>query len=330
MRVRQPLVLLLLPSFILSGCATLPILPDTKPRTPLPAELAHYYDYSRQPLEAHVESTQVGDGYQIQRLSLGPPTSSGSRPIRIDWYKPSRAGRLPAVVLSPILAGNDLYVREFARFFAARGLHAAIVYRPKEVFSADRDLKDVETHFRESVVEIRQAIDWLEKEDSVNAERIGSYGISLGAILTTIVAAVEPRVRVNVFGLPAGHIADIIMTSRDKAIRKRRTAYLKQRGWSQEEAVQQLRAVMISEPMQFASHIDPGRGLVIAALFDRVLGFQRSMELWRAMGKPQLILLPTGHYTAYLATPYLKMATYSFLRRGLSAPANRSRRSTVK
>ena len=70
--------------------------------------------------------------------------------------------------------------------------------------------------------------------------------------------------------------------------------------------------------MRFAGAVDPGRVLIIAGLFDRVLGLGRSLDLWRAMGRPQLILLPTGHYSAYFATPYLKMATYSFLRRHLS------------
>ena len=108
------------------------------------------------------------------------------------------------VLLSPILAGNDLYVKEFAGFFAARGLHAVLVYRQKEVFSPDRDLKDIESHLKESIIQLRQTIDWLEIQESVDVERIGSFAISLGAILTSILAAVEPRIKCSVLGLPAG------------------------------------------------------------------------------------------------------------------------------
>ena len=108
------------------------------------------------------------------------------------------------------------------------------------------------------------------------------------------------------------------MTSKDKSLRKKRRAVLQHQGWDQQKGLKELRAVIASEPMRFAGTVDPDRVLIIAGLFDRVLGLNRSLELWRAMGRPRLILLPTGHYSATLATPYLKMATYSFLSRHLS------------
>ncbi len=269
-------------------------------------------------MQAKFESTEQKSGYQLHRLSLSPADPpEGFRPIKVDWYQPTRAGRHPVVLMSPILAGNDLYVQEFAHFFAARGMHAVLVYRQKEVFSPDRPLEEIETHFKESIVELRETIDWLEQLDSVDPEKIGCFAISLGAILTTVLTPVEPRIRCAVLGLPAGHIPEIILSSDDKAIRKRRRAYLEKHHWTKEQALQRLQSVIVSEPLSFAPSIDPGKTLVIAGLFDRVLGLGRTLELWRAMHRPRLILLPTGHYTAYFATGYLKMATYSFLKRQL-------------
>ncbi len=301
----------------LTGCVTVPLPFRDQPRRPLSAELASYYGYPRLPMRGTVETTREADGFRFQRIQLEPQDSPESRPITVDWYRPLRLGRYPVVLMSPILAGDDLYVREFAEFYAERGLNAVLVYRPKEIFSADRDLGDIETHFRESVIQLRQTIDWLEGLEEVDAKRIGTFAISLGSILTTILAAVEPRISVSVLGLPAGHIPEIIMASQDKAIRKRRRAYLEQHGWTKEEALEKLREVIASEPMALAPSIDPNRTLIIVGLFDRVLGIGRSLDLWRAMGRPRLILLPTGHYTAVLATPYLKLATYSFLKRRL-------------
>ncbi len=304
---------------LISGCATLPISsrPAEGAHRPTEKQLA-YYSYQKQPFEAKIESTQEKSGYRIQRLYLSPVNPpEGFRPIKVDWYQPSKKGKHPVVLMSPILAGNDLYVKEFARFFSARGMHAFLAYRQKEVFSADRQLEDIETHFHESIIELRQAIDWLETKDSVDATRIGSFAISLGAILTTVLAAVEPRVRCSVLGLPAGYVPEIIMTSEDKAIRKRRRNYLKERGWTKQQALERLREVIVSEPMDFAPVVDPDKTLIIGGLFDRVLGLNRTLDIWKAMGRPPLIILPTGHYTAYFATPYLKMATYSFLKRKL-------------
>lgn len=287
-------------------------------RQPLPIELATYYNYAKEPLVVHVEVVQEKDGYRVKRLRLTSSTDSTSRPILIDWYAPGGvSGKLPAILISPILAGNDLYVREFARYFAARRMHAVIVYRPKEIFSPQRPLSDIESHLRESILQLRQTLDWLETVESVDSERIGSFAISMGAILSAILTAVEPRIKAAVLGLPAGNVAQIIMGSQDKAIRKRRKNYLKERRLTKEEALKQLEEAIFSEPMRFASSIDSSKVLVIAGIFDRVLGFQRSLALWRAMGRPRFILLPTGHYSAYLATGYLKVATYSFLKRSL-------------
>ncbi len=314
----------LLAAFALAGCLSLPVPARPGPQATLPEELAGRYAYAPLPLQARAFEVRGEDGYSVRKLELAPAG------IRADWYKPDRRGRLPAVLISPILAGNDLYIREFARFYASRGMHALIVYRPRELFSTDRELAQVEKHFQESVVQLRQALDWLEAQESVDPGAIGSFAISLGAILTTILAAVEPRVRASVLGLPAGKVAEVIMTSRDKAIRKRRRSYLEKRGWDERQGLKEMEKAIVSEPMRFAPAIDPGRVLMISAVFDRVLGLGRSMALWRAMGRPRLILLPTGHYTAAAATPYLKAAAYSFLRRRLrrtDAPGRSSRTS---
>jgi hypothetical protein len=315
--MRRIFAVLLALALFLSGCRGPSPLPSAAPGA-VPLDWAAYYDYRRVPLEGRLTSQEARSGYSFEQWELGS--------IRMDWYRTDRTGRRPLVILSPILAGNDLYVREFAAFYAARGMQAVIVYRQKEVFSADRPLKDVEEHFQQTVIELRQALDWLETQEGVDPERIGSFAISLGAILTVILAAVEPRVRCSVFALPAGHIAEIIMTSQDKAIRKRRRAYLEKHGWEEARALKELKAVIVSEPMLLAPRVDPVRSLMIIGLFDRVLGLGRSLDLWQALGRPRLIVLPTGHYTAYLATPYLKIVTYSFLSRQL----NNSSRSTCR
>ena len=308
---------LLAAAMTLGGCAVPARVVHGNTADPLLCGFAGYYDYAPVSFAPKLLSREPRSGYSIDRLELSAPADPAKRPIRLDWYRTARPGRRPMVILSPILAGNDLCIREFAGFYAARGMQAVIVYRQKEPFSPDRPLKDLEEHFRQTVIEMRQALDWLSTQEEVDPRRIGSFAISLGAILTVILAAVEPRVRCSVFGLPAGHLAEILMTSQDKVIRKRRTAYLEKHGWDEERGLKELQQVIVSEPMRAAGAVDPKRVLVIAGLFDRVLGFRRSLDLWEALGRPSLIVLPTGHYTAYLATPYLKLATYSFLSRRL-------------
>ena len=300
----------------LSGCSPVPLQRREAAQEAL--NPADYYAHPKVRFEIKPLAKETRSGYSFERFELFVPSEPEKRPIKLEWYRTLRPGRRPLVLMSPILAGNDLYIREFAAFYAARGMHSVIVYRQKEKFSADRPLTDMEDHFRQTVIEMRQALDWLETQEGVDPERIGTFAISLGAILSVILAAVEPRVKCSVLGLPAGHLAEVIMTSQDKAIRKRRKAYLEKNGWDEKRALQELKTVIRSEPMLLAHRVDPKKTLMIVGVFDRVLGFSRSLDLWRELGRPPLIVLPTGHYTAYLATPYLKLTTYSFLSRKLA------------
>lgn len=311
--MRESFAVLLAVSLLLGGCAPARI------SAPRPSGLVSgYYDHPPVSFKPTLISKEDRSGYSFEKWELAFPDPA-QRPIRLDWYRTARPGRRPLVIMSPILAGNDLYIREFAPFYAARGMHGVIIYRQKEIFSADRPLSDMEGHFRQTVIEMRQALDWLERQEAVDPQRIGSFAISLGAILSVILAAVDPRIRCSVFGLPAGHLAEVIMSSQDKAIRKRRKAFLEKNGWDEKRGLEELKKTIISEPMRLAGTVKPDRTLMIIGLFDRVLGFERSLSLWRALGRPQLIVLPTGHYTAYLATPYLKLVTYSFLSKQLDA-----------
>ena len=321
-RAPDPRLALLLVLALLAGCITLPFPSRKSPPVPLPDYLARNYDYTPVSLESQLQSQKSFDGFTRTRMVLTAPQDPSISSTTIDWYKPESDGeasssRRPLILISPILAGNDLYIKDFARHFAVRGLHAVIVYRKKETFSEDRGLADIETHLRETVIRLRQVLDWLQAQPGVDSKRIGTFAISLGAMVTVVLAAVDDRIQASVFGLPAGHIPEILMTSKDKTIRKRRRNYMKENHLTEEQLLLQLKEVIVSDPVDFVSSVDPDRTLMIAGVFDRVIGFGRSMELWRKMGRPRLILLPTGHYTAALATPWLKIITYSFLKRRL-------------
>ncbi len=272
-------------------------------------------------MTAHVEPLRRGSGrrWTAQRVTLQP--DDGSPPIQLEWYAPrpphsSTPGATPprsaAVLIFPILWGNDLGVGDFARAFAREGIHGIIVYRPKDTFSMDRPLSQLEDHLHASVIQVRRAIDWLEIQPSVDPARLGSLGISMGATLNVVVAGVEPRLTRAVFCLPASHLAQVIMTTRDRSIAKKRDEYLRRYDLSPREAEVTLERTLISEPLRVAHAIDPRRSLVIIAIADRVIGWRNSLAIWRALGKPPTVWLPTGHYTSLLVLPYVELKTLAW------------------
>lgn len=291
----------------LAGCATIPWTARPRPPHPLPPALADYYAAPASPMTARVEpfGPEPSSRWIAQHVTLDAP---GQMPIRLDWYAPhNRRGPCAAVLIFPILWGNDLGVREFARGFARQGIHGIIVYRPKEKFSMDQPLDQIEGHLRASVVQARQVVDWLVTQPSVDHTRLGSLGISMGGGLNVLVAAAEPRLTRYVFVLPAAQLAHVTMTTKDRSVAKKRNEYLRRHGLTPEAAERTLTAVLQSEPLRVAGAIDPRRSLMVIALADRVIGRPASLDLWRALGRPPTIWLPTGHYTALFVLPYVEL-----------------------
>ena len=130
--------------------------------------------------------------------------------------------------------------------------------------------------------------------------------------MNVLVAGVEPRLTRYVFCLPASHIAHVITTTKDRSIAKKRDEYFRHHGLTASAAEASLTEILKSEPLRVAGAIDPGRSLVVIALWDRVIGWRHSLAIWRALGRPPTIWLPTGHYTSLLALPYVKVKALLF------------------
>jgi len=314
MNTRWPrtLALILWIGMTSAGCVTFPHRASPRPPQAAPETLAAYYRHTPYPLAQTREPLykEPSSRWQAEQVTLTAPELP--YPIRLDWYAPSFPGRHAAVLIFPILWGNDLGVRDFAQAFARHGIHGIIVYRPKEKFSLEKPLSQIEDHLRASVLAARHAIDWLETQPTIDPGRLGSLGISMGSTLNVLVASIEPRLKRYVFCLPASHLAHVIMTTRDDSIAKKRDEYLRRHGLTQVSAEAQMTDLLLSEPLRVAGAIDPARSYVVIALGDRVIGWKNSLDIWKALGRSPCLWLPTGHYTSLFALPYVKVKVLWF------------------
>ena len=325
-----------------SSCTIWHANPFVKKETPkIPDELLRYYDYPKGPLTT-VRIKEDADKKYIYRKVEFPlylpdemwaksrtewerevleirktnEKEANDRSLhytnRLDVYLPKTEGKHPAIVISPILGGN-MIVDRFAKYFAKHGYVAIIVNRKKSFYDESNDMKQVETYLRASVMRIRQAIDWLEIQPEVDPNRIGSFGISYGAILHSIVAAMEPRIKYHILAMPAGRLPDVIVDCPDKGVTKL-IVKLKKAGWSRDKIYSELKKHIQTDPIRFAPYVPKDRITVMIALFDRVVGVTNTYALWKEMGRPKLKLIPFGHYGGLLVFPYLKLTSLHLFR----------------
>jgi len=73
--------------------------------------------------------------------------------------------------------------------------NAVIVKRLRFRYDPAKPIDQVEDTLRASVIRHRQALDWLLAQPTVDTTRVGTFGISYGAIINASLAAVDPRIR---------------------------------------------------------------------------------------------------------------------------------------
>lgn len=335
----------------MSGCAAWKPVASKAAPSALPPEMLQYYDYPPAQAGPQTLSEIKTDGYVLRKvifpLSLPDPLKAKDwdtelqKAIELSKNDLSRAedntlrylNRLeiylpldlkpgekrPAILISPILGGN-MVVDHFARYYAGRGYIAVLVYRKKLGWNDERaDIGQMEDYMRTSILRLRQVVDWMQAQPEIDPERIGAFGVSYGAILHTVLAAVEPRIRYHVLAMPAGPLADVVMHCPEKQLTKIRKHVKEKYGWTDQKIYEDLKASLKTDPARFAPYVDRRKVQVYVALFDRVVGAGRSFYIWKALGRPDLKIIPFGHYGGVLVFPWLQTQSYRAFRKHLEA-----------
>ena len=254
---------------------------------------------------------------QYTRLELVLPNRAGTSNITIDYYQ-LRGGKTPgpAIILLPISGGGYEIENHFARYFARHGLAVALVHRI-EIGKVTPAAPAIDWWLKQNISNQEQVLDWMQTREELDSRRIGVFGISMGGIQTALLTALDPRVKAAVFGFAAGDLPFVLAHSTEKSIARHRAKFLHEHNMTLEEFQAQLRKAITYDPILLAPYVDPQKVLLVLGMCDTVVPFPKGWELRGKLGRPETVLLPTGHYTALLCLPYVKYRCLQFFRRHL-------------
>ena len=318
------------------GCVSVPMRHPARSPQPLPDEVAARYAApapSRFLPEHRAQAESTATLVRTHRrytewliqFPLIVSTFEPTEPVvEVEWFESTHPGRRPAILFNPILGGDYPLERGIARFFAAHGFHTALVHRKTLKISPEHEIARLELLLHQAVMRARQVVDWMASHDRVDPARLGSFGISMGGIVSVIIAALEPRLSAHVIVLAGGSIPDILVTSHDPLLTKPVQRYLTAHQMTRTQFAQQARHDITTDPMRFAPYVATPQLLCFVALFDRTIGRANASRLRHALGTPSTVFLPFGHYTSYLALPYLKSKSLRFFKRKLTSSTPRS------
>jgi dienelactone hydrolase len=128
---------------------------------------------------------------------------SGHKPIRLDAYLPDSGGTHPAVLALYGSGGGISGMSEPASMLAAQGFAVFVLhYFDRTGTTEASDKPTMVRNFPAWGKTVWDAISHIEQHPSVDTNRIGLLGFSLGAYLALSVASVDPRVKavVEFFG----------------------------------------------------------------------------------------------------------------------------------
>src|ERR1044071_628774 len=253
--------------------------------------------------------------YRLKQIEIeieANHASSGG-PIVIDYYQCSSQPS-PVFLLLPISGGNYEVESFFAGYIAKHGTAVALLHRPTNSEPKLSDLGAINTWLEENVWRDKRALDWIESRPELETNKVGVFGISMGAIQGVLLTAADRRIGASVFGLVGGDLPYILCQSAEPGIMKHRNAFLREHNLSEQQLHEQLRKAITCEPNTAAADIDPQDVLLVLAAFDRVVPFKKGLELRLRLRRPETIIVPTGHYSAVVYVPYLRRQTLKFFR----------------
>ena len=257
------------------------------------ATLPSYADDARAPLSVKtVESRAIAGGYLLRFSYL---SANGQR-VPALLYTPPRASAahpVPCLVLLHGLGGSKEAMAGLA-VFAAKAGYASLAIdeygqgeRTPDKPSVRSQAEEIATTIRQSSLDVRRGLDYLATRPDISKERTGLAGISLGAIIGTVAAGVDPRIKATALISGGGDWGLILKTlsANRTEVGGRSTAALRGLDWDRITVL-----LAAQDPLTFAPHIAPRPFLMLGGRKDTVIVVPAQQELFEAARDPKQIV----------------------------------------
>src|SRR6266700_1256117 len=181
-----------------TGCVRLPLKTPVRQPPELPQSLSAQLVHSQnepQFVFAVFDENNRSLAYDIFQVGLESyvPHEGTNKVLTLECHIPRDAKNCPVIVLLPISAGSkyELERKFIAPYFAERGFAVILVFREDMRNVSDKAAIDI--LLRQSVLDEKRVLDWIETRSEFDSKRIASLGTSMGAIKNALLVAKDSR-----------------------------------------------------------------------------------------------------------------------------------------
>ncbi len=250
----------------------------------------------------------VKNAVRITQVEFPSPMETpfkANNQVHCEFFAPldgndKKQSKTPGVIVLHILGGDFELSRTFCMALARRGSSALFVkmpyYGPRRDPKSGRRMisenpEELVEGMTQAILDIRRATAWLGSQPSVDAKRLGIFGVSLGGITGALATEMEPRLHNACFLLAGGDVGKIVWES--PKTRRAAQRWLNM-GRTKEEFEQIVREV---DPAHHAPLARKRRILMLNARDDEVVPRAATDALWNGLGKPPIVWYDGGHYS---------------------------------
>lgn len=243
--------------------------------------------------------------YQVRFPTARPSPFEANNTVWGHLYVPRRSSAPPpAVLVLPVMAAPNIWIEtRFLREFLRLGLAVLWLEMPYQfhrrphpsmpsgqVFLA-RTAKRLGENFRQSRDDALRALGWLSRSGMVSGERLGLFGVSLGAMVAASAYSLDGRPRGGLFLLGGADFPDLVFRGEMTA------RFALRAGIAREELSRAWRGL---DPLDHRGSNAGKKALLINARSDTVIPPENARKLHEAFPGSRLMWVPGGHYTALL------------------------------
>jgi len=263
----------------------------------------NFFEYEKK-CDYETEIIERGNKFELYNLKYPSPVQTPFPEVNTvyaKYYKNLSSDKVIVVIHG---LGEEITARHIAKFFLKSGFSSLQISMPfsRKRIPKRKKVKNVDLSkvfligLRQAVLDIRRGIDFLEKEN----RKVGIIGISLGSIVSCLVAGIDKRIHSGVFILGGGDIANLFWYSKHPLVK------IYKKRFEKIITIEELKKKWeVIEPLNYIIP-EPEKYLMINAKKDLFVIPKYTEKLWISLGKPEIKWLRATHLTTIFYLPYIE------------------------
>ena len=257
-------------------------------------------------------------------LNVTDPMDSTSHKITVYQRVPNTTVAVPVVIVVPTIDGITALEPHVASKLCSAGMASIIALlhdnrQPTTVPAWEHE----DQVNRAEILGLRILLSYAESNKKFAPNKIGMLGLSLGGIITSMMAGLEPtRLRAAVSAMGGGNLAFILSHSANVRIKELRERRMNAAGLLDEEQYEDaLRQHIRYDPLYFTPDADRQRILMAISTVDTKVPSPSQREQFEAFGRPAYTLYTSDHIRSLVEFTFLYFdGATNFLRSRFAFP----------